>query len=399
MGEALKERLPCKDVPNLLSSFVDTFVDFSVSGLFLLPLQNSKPNSNRHLCSPLRTRYPGVERVIAIGDVHGDLEKTRQSLRLAGLIDGSDRWVGGSTTVVQVGDVLDRGGQEIQILYLLEKLKREAARCGGEFISMNGNHEIMNVDGDFRYVSKEGLEEFNVWADWYCVGNQIKTLCGGLEKPIDLYKGVPLVFKGVKEEFFDGFRARIAALRPKGPISTRFLSQNLTVAVVGDSVFVHGGLLPEHVSYGLEQINEEVREWINGLKGRFSPNYCRGRNALVWLRKFSDELEKNCDCSALQHVLATIPGVKRMIMGHTIQPHGINGVCDGRAIRIDVGMSKGCNNGLPEVLEIKQNCELRILTSNPIYQERYKAAVDAQRREGLELLLPKNGPKQVEVKA
>jgi hypothetical protein len=53
---------------------------------------------------------------------------------------------------------------------------------------------------------------------------------------------------------------------------------------------------------------------------------CKGRNAVVWLRKFSDEVAKNCDCSALEHVLATIPGAKRMIMGHTIQEVGINGV-------------------------------------------------------------------------
>jgi hypothetical protein len=53
---------------------------------------------------------------------------------------------------------------------------------------------------------------------------------------------------------------------------------------------------------------------------------CTGRNAVVWLRKISDEVAKNCDCSALEHVLATIPGAKRMIMGHTIhfQEVGIN---------------------------------------------------------------------------
>ena len=67
---------------------------------------------------------------------------------------------------------------------------------------------------------------------------------------------------------------------------------------------------------------------------------------------------QRCDWSALEHAVATIPGVKRMIMGHTIQEVGINGVCGNRAIRIDVGMSKGCGNGLPEVLEINGSKEL-----------------------------------------
>lgn len=397
----------CQDIPNLLSSFVDTFVDFSVSGgLFLLPDDQKNPNPNPSP-NPLRTHYPATERLVAIGDLHGDLEKTRQSLRLAGLVDESDKWIGGSTTVVQIGDILDRGGEELKILYFIEKLKREAARCGGEIISMNGNHEIMNVEGDFRYVTAEGLEEFKIWADWYSMGNKMKSLCSGLEKNRrDIFEGIPHSFNGVKAEFSDGFQARIAALRPSGPISARFLSKNVTVLVIGDSVFVHGGLLPSHVSYGLDRINEEVRDWIlNGSSQarRYSPASCRGRNAVVWLRSFSDESPAKCDCEALEHVLATIPGAKRMIMGHTIQQVGINAVCEDRAIRIDVGMSKGCIDGLPEVLEIKRSEEVRILTSNPMYfkssSSSSAAAKGGGRSEGLGLLLPENGPKRVQVKA
>lgn len=400
---------PCKDLSALLSSFVDTFVDFSVSGQFLLPV---KPNpvsqnyssttepQNRDLLPsppPLQTYYPAQDRLIAIGDLHGDLDKTKQSLKLANLIDESDKWVGGSSTVVQIGDVLDRGGDELKILYFLEKLRREAARSGGTLITMHGNHEIMNVEGDFRYVTKEGLDEFRNWADWYCIGNRMKALCKGLEKPRDPFDGAPLVFNNVKAEFTEGFRARVAALKPDGPITARFLSKNVTVLVVGNSVFVHGGLLAKHVSYGLEKINDEVRDWINGLKGKRAPEYCRGANSVVWLRTFSHEFADKCDCSALEHVLATIPGAKRMIMGHTIQEFGINGACNERAIRIDVGMSKGCGNGLPEVLEINGNSSLRILTSNPLYQKKYKSSAEAERREGLGYL--EHGPRQVEVKA
>ncbi|XP_062090108.1 shewanella-like protein phosphatase 2 [Humulus lupulus] len=387
----------CKQIPAMLSSFVDTFVDFSVSGLFLLP----DPNPHSH-STPLQTRYPAADRLIAVGDVHGDFEKTRQSLRLAGLVDESDKWIGGSTMVVQIGDVLDRGDNEIKILYYIEKLKREAARSGGTIISMNGNHEIMNVEGDFRFVTKKGVKEFENWAEWYRVGNQMKTLCENLENPEDPFEGIPMGFRKVRKEYCDGFRARIAALRPSGPISARFLSQNVTVVVVGESVFVHGGLLPEHVAKpGLEEMNEEVRNWINGWKGKEapSPSYCRSRDAVVWLRRFSHEAAEMCDCSTLEHVLATIPGAKRMIMGHTIQQTGINGACEGRAIRIDVGMSKGCINGQPEVLEIIHgNSEPRILGGN---SGEYKSVVANQRRRGLGLVLPdQHGPnRQVRVKA
>ncbi|KAG5589658.1 hypothetical protein H5410_040172 [Solanum commersonii] len=389
--------LTCQNLPTIFSSFVDTFVDFSVSGgLFLPPPITPKPQN------PLQTIFPSPTRLIAIGDIHGDFQKSKESFKLAGLIDDHDKWCGGSTTVVQIGDVLDRGGEELKILYFLEKLKREAAKVNGNLITMNGNHEIMNVDGDFRYVTKEGLKEFQDWAMWYSVGIDMKKLCNELGERAcveDLFEGIPLEFRGVRPEYFEGIRIRIAALRPKGPISERFLSKNQTVVVVGDSVFVHGGLLPKHVDYGFENVNEEVRDWICGLKGRVSRDLVRGKDSIVWLRRFSNELAKDCDCSTLEHVLATIPGAKRMIMGHTIQESGINGVCGNQAIRIDVGMSKGCANGLPEVLEIDRYKGLRILTSNPLYQNGKEASLDAKRKDGLGFLLPELGPKQVEVKA
>ncbi|KAE9450433.1 hypothetical protein C3L33_17667, partial [Rhododendron williamsianum] len=372
--------ITCQTLPHLLSSFVDTFVDFSVSGGLFLPPNPLNPNNNpiNPNPPPLQTTYPSPNRLVAIGDLHGDLHKSRQALTLAGLIDASGRWTGGAATVVQVGDVLDRGGEELKILYFLEKLRREAV----------------------KYVTQAGLDEFKVWADWYCIGNSMKSLCNGLEKPKDPFRGLPSVFPNVKSEITDGIRARIAALRPEGPISSRFLANNLTVAVVGESVFVHGGLLPNHVTYGLDRINEEVRNWISGMKQGIVPSgLIRGRNSVVWLRRFSNELAKNCDCSMLEHVLATIPGAKRMIMGHTIQESGINGVCKNRAIRIDVGMSKGCGDGLPEVLEIVGNSDLRVLTSNPLFLNRYQSSVESNQKEGIGLLIPEHGPQPVEVQA
>lgn len=266
---------------------------------------------------------------------------------------------------------------------------------------MNGNHEIMNVEGDFRYVTEAGVEEFRVWLEWFREGNKMKSLCQGLKPPKDPLEGIHVEFRGANKEFHEGFRARVAALRPNGPISRRFFTDNVTVLVVGESIFVHGGLLTEHVSYGLEKINAEVSDWIKGSNGRFSPPYCRGRNAVVWLRKFSDEVAVNCDCSTLEHVLSTIPGAKRMIMGHTIQANGINAVCDNKAIRIDVGMSDGCGGGLPEVLEINETFGVRILTSNPLYQNKESASgFDVGKQEGLGLLLTEHGrPMQVKVKA
>jgi len=87
-----------------------------------------------------------------------------------------------------------------------------------------------------------------------------------------------------------------------------------------------------------------------------------------------------------------------MIVGHTIQTKGINGACGNQVIRVDVGMSKGCINGIPEVLEIKGDNELRVLTPDPAYQAKQAEKVKEE-KPGLGLLLSENGIREVEVRA
>ncbi|KAJ3671551.1 hypothetical protein LUZ60_007630 [Juncus effusus] len=378
---------PCAALPNSISTFIDAFVDFSVAGIFL-PAAPPPPY-------PPPFSLPTPSRLIAIGDLHGDLEKSVRSLSLAGLVDPQTlRWTGGSTVAVQVGDVLDRGGDELKILYLTRRLQIEADKDGGKLLMLLGNHETLNAARDFRYVAPSGLEEFKNWAKWYQTGMAMKRLCPEIPSQKDPFEGIPKSFPGVKPEFWAGLRARIAALQPTGPITSRFLSTNQTVLMVGDSIFVHGGLLQKHVEYGLEKINEEIRDWLGGNE-REPMKWVRGRNAVVWLREFSEGF--NCDCEKLQGVLGKIPGAKRLVMGHTIQSNGINTVCGAQAVRVDVGLSKGCGNGVPEVLEINGGGkEIKVLTADwrRVYEERER------KDEGLAWLVRESrGRKEVEANA
>src|SRR5687768_17426401 len=77
--------------------------------------------------APLPWRHPAPKRLVAIGDLHGDLAATRSALRAAGAIDDADRWSGGELVIVQTGDVLDRGDDEQAILDLIFRLETEAA--------------------------------------------------------------------------------------------------------------------------------------------------------------------------------------------------------------------------------------------------------------------------------
>ena len=125
---------------------------------------------------------PKVHRLIAIGDIHGDMRAIVRALKVADVIplnipeDNSIDvqnvpWTGGETVIVQLGDQIDRArpsswcndcidenipndeGSDLKIMNLLDNLNIKARQVGGAVISILGNHELMNVDGDFRYVS------------------------------------------------------------------------------------------------------------------------------------------------------------------------------------------------------------------------------------------------------
>lgn len=269
------------------------------------------------------SRLPAPARLVAIGDVHGDLAATRAVLRLAGAIDEQDRWIGKELVVVQTGDQLDRGDGERQILDLLEKLQGEARAAGGALHVLNGNHELMNAAGDLRYVTAGGFLDF--------------AEIPGVDTSDARGASVPPPMRG-----------RLLAFAPGGPYA-RKLATRPVVLVVGDSVFAHGGVLPAHARRGLEAINAEVQQWLLGA-GEISPDIIQGDESPVWTRRFCESPGPS-DCAVADETLGLL-GVKRMVVGHTVHKEGIVRNCDGKVWCIDVGMA-AYYGGHPEALEIK----------------------------------------------
>ncbi|CAL5219968.1 g1905 [Coccomyxa viridis] len=292
-------------------------------------------------------------RIIAIGDIHGDLQKTVTSLKVAGVLEedrnGRPLWCGGDTVVVQLGDVLDRGDCEIGSILLLRELDRQARMQGGAVYMLNGNHESLNVAGNFRYVTPGGFRE--------------SALVAGLS---------PDALNSMESKV----RARMRLYRPGGQMACE-LAKNPTVLIVNDSVFAHGGVLAQHVKYGLEKMNEEVAAWMLGLitedgtKSR-PPFLAMGSSqSVMWNRDFGQERFKNLQqrwkaCMDVEGMLKLL-GARQLIIGHTPQTIGANCECNGRVWRMDVGMSKGVLNARPQVLEIEPvdargNTKVRILS-------------------------------------
>ncbi|HEY9841910.1 MAG TPA: shewanella-like protein phosphatase [Candidatus Obscuribacterales bacterium] len=293
---------------------------FAIACLSILPLA----------CAPGEDAGAAGGRIVAIGDLHGDLEAARRALRLADAIDAQDRWIGKDLTVVQTGDEIDRGDDDRLILDLFEKLKAEAAKAGGSVHALNGNHEIMNALGDFRYVTSGGFMAF------YSI------------------KGLNLGLPGLGK-LPQPMRPRAAAFAPGGPYA-KILAQRPVILVLAGNVFVHGGVLPPHAKLGVDQINQGYQDWLAGSTAQL-PEMLSDPQSPIWTRIYSDPKEAPA-CEMLDETLSKL-GARRMVVGHSVQSE-INSACQGRVWRIDVGMAR-VYGGPIQVLEIRGD-QLRVLS-------------------------------------
>ncbi|XP_028547571.1 shewanella-like protein phosphatase 1 isoform X1 [Dendrobium catenatum] len=316
---------------------------------------------------PTFVSAPG-RRIIAVGDLHGDLTQTRSALEMAGVLssDGPDSWIGGETVVVQLGDILDRGEDEIAILSLLRSLHIQAKSSGGAVFQVNGNHETMNVEGDFRYVDPGAFEECVDFVEYLEEHDQ------NWERAFVGWVGVSKRWKENRRasqghwnpwnlvQRQKGIVARSSLLKPGGPLSCE-LARHAVILKVDDWVFCHGGLLPHHVAYGIDKMNKEVSYWMQGLhENNDGPQIpfiaTRGYDSVVWNRLYSRDTTdidyRSWKISSILEETLQAVGAKRMVVGHTPQFNGANSKYNKKIWRIDVGMSSGVLHSRPEVLEI-----------------------------------------------
>jgi len=324
-------------------------------------------------------RFNGVHRVVAVADVHGAYPELVAALREAAVIDESLRWTAGATHLVSLGDLVDRGTESRKVLDLLMRLEGEARDAGGAVHVVLGNHEVMNIVGDLRYVSEAEYRAFS-------------------GKDDDALREA--AWQRVLAQEPDAVRAAFDAAYPAGYFAHRqafsadgrygaWLLQRPFLITINDTVFVHGGLPPIVAKLGLDEANRTLHAQLasylqswQALASELSlarpvgfkdqPAAVTGRvteerlQALVasqhaevftsdgptWFRgqalcnPYTEDENLDAALSAL--------GAARVVVGHSVTGTGrALSRFDGRVILLDAGMLRSAYQGSPAALVIE----------------------------------------------
>lgn len=380
--------------------------------------------------------YPAARRMIVIGDVHGDLDALIDCLLISRVIEipageslpedpaartsqvlynliNRIKWTGDDTVVIQLGDQIDRirpmdwhdnqvakgetywdEGSSIHIFYMLWYLNYLANRVGGRVISIMGNHEFMNMSGDFRYVSPG---EYKEYSDAFRLFYQ--------SRPPHYLAEATAEIKEEIEELEEahpvpaGYLERRMSYAPGG-IMSNFMALHYKVIVqVGSWVFSHAGLTRQTSRIGtVAAINNSVSRCLLGPRVSRPDDQriynhivnCRSEDSPIWTRVYGDpglhsnssaNRQRIADLDAIfkeyntvnkrYHISSSsgannsnndhdhdivdasatinnttdqnIPSAAYIAVGHTPQAPklgGINSGLDGRVWRCDVGMSR-----------------------------------------------------------
>ncbi|TDL25706.1 Metallo-dependent phosphatase [Rickenella mellea] len=311
----------------------------TICGLYVVFLRSSRSDKNRKVEQPINGSF--TTRIVAVGDLHSDFENAQTVLKMAGVVDEHGNWTGNVDYFVQTGDIIDRGDDTIKLYLWMETLRSQARHVGGDVFSHLGNHEWMNVIGDWRYVYPSEIKTFGsvaarqkmlstgrigkAWQQNYSVTSRL---------PLHPEAGLPNAdFISLPED-------------QSSPFSHSALS------------FVHGGLSPtyQQLTPYPSRINDIGRKLLGRMQSRppnpphppnpyiglpedatFEEKSLYDSDGPLWYRGWATDNEERV-CGAIDDVLNRI-GVRRLIMGHTPDFEQIVSRCGGKIIIIDTGIS------------------------------------------------------------
>lgn len=209
--------------------------------------------------------------IVAVGDVHGDLAGLKSILHMNGIIDSQGSWAGGDSIFVQTGDLLDRGPDDRAVLDFMIALQDQAAKAGGQVIALLGNHEVMNMMGDWRYVSPESYASF---AD----SKSEKRRQDLLKQTVKYLKRRAKSLKQPQPDLSAAWEAKWMEEHPLGYVERRqafdrngsygkWLRERPAIAQLGPYVFLHGGISSRFSELSIKELNKRIHNEIRAFDG------------------------------------------------------------------------------------------------------------------------------------
>ena len=249
---------------------------------------------------------PNVNKLLALSDIEGNFSAFRKLLQGNGVIDSAFNWIFGNGHLVLTGDFVDRGEQVTEVLWLIYSLEEKAKAAGGYVHFVLGNHEIMNLNLDLRYLNKKYLEN--------------TTLLN------------------------EGFETLYGEQSELG----RWLRSKNIIENVGGILFLHGGISPfiNNFDVSIEEINMLARPYYADT----TDNYPRGIDSLFnssgpfWYRGYYTGKRK----ATMQQIDSTLEKFKvnKISTGHTVVADTISAWFDGKVFNTDVHHAKGNSEAL-----------------------------------------------------
>lgn len=306
---------------------------------------------------------PATRRIIVIGDIHGDYNELLNCLKISNLINEDGNWIGNDTVLVQVGDQIDScrpsssnlcknmdidndKADDIKILKFMTNLHYKALKFNGAVYSLLGNHELMNVQGNFDYVSKQNLLSFSKSKD-----------------------------EDIKKQINDGIKNRKNEFKPGNSLANFLACTRQVALVIGSNLFVHAGI-EKHIAnkYSITDLNMIISLYLlDELDNQenFSDLIDNSRSSPLWTRVFgiSKKSTNKETCAKLLNPLINSYKVGKIIVGHTPQienkTSNISNICNKKVWKVDYAASNQAFNRFrttnSQVLEILNDGEFRVL--------------------------------------
>lgn len=276
--------------------------------------------------------YAQPQKLLAISDIEGNFNAFYSLLLGNKVINEQYRWTFGDGHLVLLGDFVDRGDNVTQCLWLIYKLEQEALQHGGRVHYILGNHEVMNLEYDFRYVHRKYLS-----------------------------LAMRLFGKTTAADAFPHFMS-------ENNVLVQWLRTRNCVEKIGTALYAHGGISAPLIEskFTIEEVNNTLHTYLQKVNDTLYVSDDRsafivGQVGPLWYRglvKAQGHNALQADLKVVNQVLRYFQ-VRQLVIGHTLVPE-VSTDFKGKVIRLDVRQPNEKRSGRAQALLIEKDMLYRV---------------------------------------